>query len=135
LGVYNEDKSGSEYMDQIISKYIDAFNARKKTNQQYKDYESRELMDSEQLISNLTPDFKSAEWLNKQIEYLKIFNRIYNIAQDYHNAIATAQIDTKKFGTSMPQLLKFMQKLNYFRQMGTATFVNPQDIIDNTFLS
>jgi hypothetical protein len=122
-------------MDQIISKYIDAFNARKKTNQQYKDYESRELMDSEQLISNLTPDFKSAEWLNKQIEYLKIFNRIYNIAQDYHNAIATAQIDTKKFGTSMPQLLKFMQKLNYFRQMGTATFVNPQDIIDNTFLS
>jgi hypothetical protein len=63
-----------------------------------------------------------------------MFKQLYELAKEYHNAISNAQIDTKKYGVNINQLLSFIQGVNQFNSEYNIVFNNPRDMYDNTFL-
>ena len=63
-----------------------------------------------------------------------MFRQLYELAKEYHNAISNAQIDTKKYGVNINQLLSFIQGVNQFNSEYNIAFNNPRDMYDNTFL-
>lgn len=127
IGVTAEERSGAYYRTAALDHYMDA-------KPSDKTFDSANLMSHDELLGNLREDWGNPDWVAKQIQYAKIFAQIYSLAQDYHDAIACAQIDTKKFGTSMPQLIQFLQKVDSFDSEYNITFDNPDVMFSNTFL-
>lgn len=70
----------------------------------------------------------------QQLRYLNTFMYINEIAQSYHTAISSAQIDTKKYGISADELISFIQVHDDFVSQYNLAFSNPQALFDDTFL-
>lgn len=70
----------------------------------------------------------------QQLRYLNTFMYLNEIAQSYHTAISSAQIDTKKYGISADELISFIQVHDDFVSQYNLAFSNPQALFDDTFL-
>ena len=91
----------------------------------------------------IQPGDLSVETLKAQIEnpsprmqqaYLKLFLEIKNIAQFYRQGLTCAQVDTKKYGISAPEMISFIQKYQMFNSDWNYAFSNPTVLFDNTWL-
>ena len=69
-----------------------------------------------------------------QQAYLKLFLEIKNIAQFYRQGLTCAQVDTKKYGISAPEMISFIQKYQMFNSDWNYAFSNPTVLFDNTWL-
>lgn len=131
IGVSDQEKRGTYFMDSVIEDYNDRLKSLGDENIPEKEYS--ELTKHDVLMGNLKPKH-DARWIKDQLTYASMFKQLYELAKEYHNAISNAQIDTKKYGVNINQLLSFIQGVNQFNSEYNIAFSNPRDMYDNTFL-
>lgn len=131
IGVSDQEKRGTYFMDSVIEDYNDRLKSLSAEDTPEKEYS--ELTKHDVLMGNLKPKH-DARWIKDQLTYASMFRQLYELAKEYHNAISNAQIDTKKYGVNINQLLSFIQGVNQFNSEYNIAFSNPRDMYDNTFL-
>ena len=131
IGVSDQEKSGTYFMDSVIEDYNDRLKSLNAEDTPEKEYS--ELTKHDVLMGNLRPK-SDARWIKDQLTYANMFKQLYELAKEYHNAISNAQIDTKKYGVNINQLLSFTQGVDQFNSQYNIAFSNPRDMYDNTFL-
>lgn len=131
IGVSDQGKSGTYFMDSVIEDYNDRLKSLNAEDTPEKEYS--ELTKHDVLMGNLRPK-SDARWIKDQLTYANMFKQLYELAKEYHNAISNAQIDTKKYGVNINQLLSFTQGVDQFNSQYNIAFSNPRDMYDNTFL-
>lgn len=131
IGVSDQEKRGMYFMDSVIEDYNDILKSLSDENIPEKEYS--ELTKHDVLMGNLKPKL-DARWIKDQLTYASMFRQLQELAKEYHNAISNAQIDTKKYGVNINQLLSFIQGVNRFNSEYNIAFSNPRDMYDNTFL-
>lgn len=131
IGVSDQEKRGTYFMDSVIADYNDRLKSLSAEDTPEKEYS--ELTKHDVLMGNLKPKY-DARWIKDQLTYASMFRQLYELAKEYHNAISNAQIDTKKYGVNINQLLSFIQGVNQFNSEYNIAFSNPRDMYDNTFL-
>lgn len=88
-----------------------------------------ELFTEQALKKNLDGNDEDA-----QKHYVAAYAYIKAIAQRYRQAITVAQVDTKKYGKNITELMAFLQNVEDYNSVYNLLFSNPNNLFDQTFL-
>lgn len=121
LAVNEEDRIGDNFIQIVLNKWgIEKNDGR--------------IADKNELTMDaLTSQIENPS-VAQQVKYLNLFLALKDISESYRQAITVAQIDTKKYGINVDELISFMQQKEQFTSAYNVAFENPQSLFDNTFL-
>lgn len=124
VGVTQDQKRGQEFLNEVMQSWISK-NDNKVTN---------ELASPEELSREYMMRSSTRNNPEMQLKYINTFLFFKDLAQGYRDAIRCAQIDTKKYGINVDELISFIQAKQQFTSEYNLTFSNPDVLFDETFL-
>ncbi len=92
---------------------------------------------------SIQPDLFTTEKLKAELQnptreaqqcYVSAFAYIQSIASRYRQAISVAQVDTKKYGKNVTELMAFLQNVDDYESDYNLIFSNPDTLFENSFL-
>jgi hypothetical protein len=107
IGVTEKESYGNEYMDRVRKRYETQLTTLVGKDNVDDVTPQENMMEGNALLNNLRTDFNNPVWLKTQLNYLQIFEALNAMADNYQAAIKAAKVDTKKYGTSIGQLIAF----------------------------
>lgn len=124
IGVTQDEKRGKAYLQEVEEHWVSKNDGKTTTD----------LATPEQLSREFMMKASTRNDPEMQLKYLNTFLFLKDLAQGYRDAIRCAQIDTKKYGITVDDLISFIQAKQQFTSEYNLTFSNPQELFDNTFL-
>ena len=124
LGITEIESKGEYYLEEVRDKWVELNQGK----YEYGLAEPKEM--SEKVLKRQLTEANPAQ----QLRYLNTFLFLKEMAQGYKDAIRSVQIDTKKYGINLDEVISFMQSREQFVSNYNLTFQNPEDLFTKTFL-